>query len=195
MNVGQEGSDEALMAQVAQGRAEQVEPLVRRYGTPLLTFIRHMVGDHHRSEELFQEVFLAVWTKRGQYQFPRPFKPWLYQIALNRCRQWFRLRSAENVQSLDDNPDHSDHPDRPSRQFAMAGPSPQEAAITVETASLVDQAVALLPPRQRSVVVMRLWSGLAYAQIAEAMEVSEGTVRSNMHDALASIRRHLEARV
>ncbi|MFI5379008.1 MAG: RNA polymerase sigma factor [Tepidisphaerales bacterium] len=171
------------MAEVAHGRAEQIEPLVRRYGTPLLTFIRHMVGDHHRSEELFQEVFLAVWTRRRQYRYPLPFKPWLYQIALNRCRQWLRLR-RKPVRSLDDDP---------PRQFAMAGPSPQESAIAVETASLVDQVVALLPPRQHSVVVMRLWGGLAYAEIAAAMEVSEGTVRSNMHDALAFIRRHLLA--
>ncbi len=183
MNAEEQRSDEWLMAQAARGRPDQLAPLVRRYGTPLLTFIRHMVGDHHRSEELFQEVFLAVWTKRQQYRYPMPFKPWLYQIAHNRCRQWFRVR-REPVRSIED---------EPPRPFAMAGPSPQESAIAVETATIVEQAVAELPLRQRSVVVMRLWGGLAYAQIAEAMNVSEGTVRSNMHDALASMRRRLEA--
>src|SRR5262249_27561063 len=87
--------DEWLMAQVANGKRSPLEVLVRRYATPLLTFIRHVVRDRHRSEELFQEVFLAVWLKRRQYQFPRPFKPWLYAIALNRCRAQFRKRSDD----------------------------------------------------------------------------------------------------
>jgi RNA polymerase sigma-70 factor (ECF subfamily) len=85
--------DEWLMGQVAAGRADRMEPLVRRYGTPLLTFIRRMVGgDVHRSEELFQEAFLAVWAKRAQYRFPMPFKPWLYRIAVNKCRAAFRVK-------------------------------------------------------------------------------------------------------
>src|SRR6266571_9373160 len=85
--------DEWLMAQVALGKRDHLEPLVRRYASPLLTFIQRMVGDAHRSEELFQDVFLAVWSKRRQYQFPRPFKPWLYGIALNKCRADFRSRT------------------------------------------------------------------------------------------------------
>src|SRR5262245_49892609 len=67
MNPKQE-RDEWLMGQVALGKRECLEPLVRRYASPLLTFIRRMVGDAHRSEELFQDVFLAVWNKRTQYQ-------------------------------------------------------------------------------------------------------------------------------
>src|SRR5437588_1572173 len=85
--------DEEVMAQVARGHAQLLERLIRRYATPLLTFIRRQVGDRHHSEELFQEVFLAVWTKRHQYEFPRSFKNWLYAIALNKCRARFRERS------------------------------------------------------------------------------------------------------
>lgn len=70
--------DEYLMARVGRDQPELLEKLLRRYASPLLTFIQRMVGDHHRGEELFQEVFLAVWIKRRQYQYPRPFKPWLY---------------------------------------------------------------------------------------------------------------------
>src|SRR6516225_8088688 len=79
--------DEFLMFNVSQGQRAPLEALVRRYGSALLTFIRRMVGDAHRSEELFQDVFLAVWTRRHQYQYPRSFKNWLYAIALNKCRE------------------------------------------------------------------------------------------------------------
>jgi hypothetical protein len=69
-----EDRDEYLMARVAHGQPELLERLLRRHAGPLLTFLRRMAGDRHASEELFQEVFLAVWRKRHQYEYPRPFK-------------------------------------------------------------------------------------------------------------------------
>ncbi len=79
-------SDELLMSQFAKGQAENLAVLLRRHATPLLTFITRMVGNRHRGEEVFQEVFVAVWRKRDSYSFPRPFKAWLYAIALNKSR-------------------------------------------------------------------------------------------------------------
>ena len=78
--------DEWLMGQVALGKREQLEPLVRRYSSALLTYLHRMVGDRHRAEELFQDVFFAVWQKRKTYKFPKSFRSWLFAIATNRCR-------------------------------------------------------------------------------------------------------------
>ncbi len=71
-------SDEQLMADVAWGNREPLGRLVRRYGSPLLTFIQRMIGDRHRSEELFRDVFLAVWDKRHSYRYSKPFRAWLF---------------------------------------------------------------------------------------------------------------------
>src|SRR5262245_17859848 len=171
--------DEWLMAQVAFGRADLLEYLVRRHAAGLLTFLARMVGDRHRAEELFQEVFLAVWLKRKQYQHPRPFRPWLYAIALNRCRAVFRIRAPAPVTLAPGDP-------------AAPEPLPEEQAIAAETAGQVARAVTLLPPQQRAVVVLRVWQGLPYARIAEVVGCTEGTVRSHMHHALAALRRELE---
>ena len=178
MNPG-EDRDEFLMARVARGEAELLERLLRRHASPLLTFIRRMVGDRHRSEELFQEVFLAVWDRRRQYQYPRPFKPWLYAIALNKCRAAFRSRPPPQ-QSLD------------GVGLAAPGPPPPEALIAGETAALVSRAVTLLPPQQRAVVVLRIWEGLPYDRIAEIVGRTESTVRAHMHHGLAALRKDLE---
>lgn len=175
--------DEWLMAQVAEGRRELLEPLVRRYASPLLTFIRRMVGDRHRSEELFQEAFLAVWAKRKQYQFPRPFKPWLYAIALNKCRESFRGRELPAVELKD------------GLMPMSAGPAPDETVISTETATLVAAAVGHLPAQQRAVVVLRIWDSLSYADIAATVGRTEGTVRSHMHHGLAAMRKYLEPRL
>jgi RNA polymerase sigma-70 factor (ECF subfamily) len=178
-------SDECLMQRVARGEREPLSALLRRHASALLTFLRRMSGDHHRSEELFQETFLAVWTGRAKYQYPRPFRAWLFGIALNKCRAEYRQRTAEPLEY-----------DAGTDAAPPAGdPSPVEAAIAVETAALVEEAVLCLPAQQRSVVVLRVWNGLSYAEIAEALGRTEATVRSHMFHGLASLRKYLEPRM
>lgn len=175
--------DEWLMAQVAVGKRDHLEPLIRRYASPLLTFIQRMVGDPHKSEDIFQEVFMAVWAKRHQYQFPRPFKAWLYAIAMNQCHAQARKRPLASAVFTEDS------------GAPAAGPSPADTVIATETAALVSAAVAQLPTQQRAVVALRVWNGLSYAEIAEALERTEATVRSHMHHGLAAMRRYLEPRL
>jgi RNA polymerase sigma-70 factor (ECF subfamily) len=184
MNKGTE-SDEGLMLRVARGQRECLSPLIRRHASGLLTYIQRMIGDRHRSEELFQEVFLAVWSKRRQYKFPRPFRAWLFGIATNRCRSEFRKARPEIYSYADGQP-----------LLAIAGdPSPLDTAIATETSAIVARAVASLPPKQRSVIVLRVWNSLSYAEIGRVLQCSEATARSHMHHGLAGVRRYLEPRL
>jgi len=175
--------DEWLMTQVAQGKRHCLEPLVRRYASPLLTFITRMVGDRHHGEELFQEVFLAVWSKRRQYEFPRPFKPWLFGIAVNKCRATFRGKRPRPAALEEESSPLTDDP------------SPADTLVATETAHLVAGAVTRLPAQQRAVVALRIWDGMSYAQIAETVGRTEATVRSHMHHGLAALRKYLEPRL
>ena len=172
-------ADEVLMAQVADGRHERLGPLLRRHATPLLSFIRRIIGDRHRSEELFQEVFLAVWVKRRQYEPTRPFKPWLYAIALNKCRAALRGRQQTGVPLADDEAGPAD------------AATPPDRAMAEETARAVSGAVGRLPPQQRAVVLLRIWENMPYARIAPIVGCSEATVRSHMHLGLAALRQAL----
>ena len=184
--MNQNVSDEWLMGQTADGKREHLETLVRRYASPLLTYLERMVGNRHHAEELFQDVFLAVWLKRRTYRFPRKFRSWLFAIATNRCRQAFRqVRSVETV-TLNESA---------ATARLASGPTPVEVALATETASLVAAAVAQLPPQQRMVVVLRNWNGLSYSEIAETVGRTEATIRSHMHHGLAGIRRYLEPRL
>ncbi len=177
--------DERLMQHVALGEREHLGTLLRRHASGLLTFIQRMIGDRHRSEELFQEVFLAVWTGRRGYKYPRPFRRWLLGIAVNKCRAAFR-KPALLPMVLDE----------PLSAAAVASdPSPVEAAIASETATLVAAAVAGLPPGQRTVVVLRIYNGLSYQEIAKIVRRTESTVRSQMFHALAGLGKHLEPRL
>ncbi len=175
-------SDEWLMGQVVGGKRDCLEILVRRHATPLLTYLTRMCGDRHRAEELVQEVFLAVWTKRKTYKLNKPFKAWLYTIATNRCRSAFRGKKGKPMASLEDtagsNTEAEDH-------------GPMDLAVNAENASIVTAAVARLPEQQRMVVTLRVWGDMSYAEIAASAGRTEATVRSHMHRALESLRKSL----
>ncbi len=177
--------DEEIMAEVARGRVHLLERLIRRHATALLTFICRLIGDRHRAEELFQEVFLSVWLKRHQYEFPRSFKNWLYAIALNKCRASFRDRSLSEV-SLSEG--------AALAQVAGDG-SPADSLMASETADQVSRAVLALPPQQRAVVTLRIWENMPYPRIARIIGCTETTARSHMHLGLAALRRSLETRL
>ena len=174
-----DGSDEDLMREVARGRTNPLETLVRRHAVHLMTFLSRMVGDRHRAEELFQEVFLAVWLNRHQYDPERAFRPWLYAVAVNACRAAFRRRVLPTASLGESDP-------------ADGGEAPADRICAAETAAQVSRAVTLLPEQQRTVVVLRIWEELPYARIAEIVGCTEGTVRSHMHHGLAALRQHLQ---
>jgi RNA polymerase sigma-70 factor (ECF subfamily) len=171
--------DEETMARVAAGRSDLLERLVRRHCVRLLTFICRLIGDRQRGEELFQDVFLAVWTSRRQYQYPRPFRPWLYAIAMTKCREQMRRRPPPSVPFGDTDPPSADN-------------TPDEEALAEERDALVLRAINRLSPQQRAVVMLRVWDELSYADIADAVGCAEGTARSHMHLALAALRKELE---
>ena len=176
-------SDERLMRQVAMGSRSHLETLVRRHASSLLTFIQRMVGDVQRSEDLFQETFLRVWTKRHLYKYPRSFRPWLYQIAANCCRASFRktTRSTESFEAKSE----------PLTDEA----SPIEVAVAKETAVHVMAALERLPDQQRVVAVLRIWNEMSFSEISKVIEREESTARSTMHHALVNMRKYLEPRL
>lgn len=180
-------SDEWLMGQVQRGRREELEKLVRRYASGLLTFIQRTVRDRHRAEELFQETFLRVWTKRRTYDLDRPFRSWLFAIAANLCRTELRKRKPATLQS--------DQAEQLTAAGSQETESPAEAAMAVETAAIVLEGISRLPPQQRMIVVLRVWNGMKFAEIAETFNLAESTIRSSMHRGLASLKVILEPRL
>ena len=175
-------SDESLMRRVRLGEREPMSVLVRRFANQLLTFIRRLGVRPQAADEVFQEVFLAVWTHRRSYQLKRNFKPWLLGIATNKCRA--AVRRSRRTVSIDSSP-----------RWTGVGAAPVDDLIQTETLQLVELGVSRLPMKQREVVVMRMWNNMSYAEIAAALNRSESTIRTNMSFGLKILREFLEPRL
>jgi RNA polymerase sigma-70 factor (family 1) len=172
--------DETLMKRAGTGHHRSFEALIRRYSSPLMTLIKRMIVNHHRSEEIFQDVVFSVWENRLQYEFPRPVRPWLFRIAINRCRAEFRKKSIQKTNQ-----------DASVSQVESIDP-PEALMMATESESVIQAAVEKLSEQQRAVVILRIWNGMSYHEIADVVGVGESTVRSYMHHALKSLRISLE---
>ena len=167
-------SDEQLMAAIVDGSDTAFSELLRRYERPLAGFLRRQVGDTD-AEDVFQEVWLRVARSAAAFDHTRRFKPWMYGIALNEVRSWW-ARARPGREAAIDIVDVADEPHASATD-----------AIDVE------RLLATLPTEQREVMVLRYQLDLSEAEIAEALSVPRGTVKSRAHAALSSLSQHVRA--
>jgi RNA polymerase sigma-70 factor (ECF subfamily) len=177
-------TDEELMLKYKDGDKDAFEVLYRRHEKPVLDFIYRMVMDASEAESLCQEAFYKVVKSRKRYKATALFKTWLFQIALNICRD--RLRRMKHRDHLSLNAPVVAHNDGGIElQDCISDPSP-DAAANLESAqleSLIKAAIASLPEDEHLVVVMKEYQGMPYSEIAEIMNCPIGTLKSHNHRA------------
>ena len=178
-------SDVDLMLRCGQGDRSAFTELVRRYEEPLVNFLYRMVGDLNEAEDLFQETFLRVLKSASKYEPRAAFSTWLYKIARNLCIDRFKKRSGLKVVSLEKAPD--DGEEEGVASLPDGGPSPFDQTVTEEQARIVRGALQQLSDKKREVLMMRVYLGMPYADIAEAVGAPLGTVKYRIHDALKDL--------
>jgi RNA polymerase sigma-70 factor (ECF subfamily) len=177
-------SDEEAMRRVRVfGDPQAFAQLVARWETPVRRLCVRMTGDEHRGEDLAQEAFARVFANRSVYEDGRRFSTWLWRIALNLCYEWSRRAAVRGEQSLEP----TDVEER------GAAPGPHERAIASERAAMVRAALARLPEAHRAVVVLRQYEGLKFREVADVLNVPEGTVKWRMTEAMDQLARELRS--
>lgn len=179
-----EASDERLAVYARRGDAAAFAALVQRYEAPLFRYVRRMLGNAADAEDVFQETFLRVHQHLDRYRADAPFRPWLYSIATNLCRDRLRSRRRHPMVALES--PLSGNPDGPrwSERLASGAPSPDSAACADETAERLQAALSKLPVKQRAVFLMARYEGLLYEEIAKSLRIPVGTVKSRMNKAV-----------
>jgi RNA polymerase sigma-70 factor (ECF subfamily) len=169
----QEKSDEQLMTAVQAGDQVAFTALVTRHHDPLLGYLYRLVGeDRSLAEDLVQETFLHVLRQRT-YQAARPFKPWLYTIATNLARDYFKSAAVRKSWREGDAEEALLH-------LYDSEPSPEERALAAEQGSEVRAALAQLREDYRVVVLLRFYQGFSLQEIAETLHIPLGTVKSRL---------------
>ncbi len=184
-------SDEQAMWRIhTQDDAVAFAQLVRRWEKPIQNLCARMTGDVHRAEDLAQDVFARIFAKRTDYKPTAKFSTWIWRIALNRCYDELRrvrLRSECTLATEDVQEDFS-----VLEVLVAPEPAPDGAAAENEQAEFVRLALLKLPETYRSVVLLRHYEDLKFREIAQVLDIPEGTVKSRMAEAMTQLARLLQ---
>ena len=162
--------------------------LVERWEGPICQLCIRMTGDVHRGEDLKQETFSRLFTKRKDYQAQGRFSTYLWRIALNLCYDDLRKTNRRKAVL----PEAEDQSEDNLVNVPSDLPPPSSRVANLEECELVRRAVLTLPEIYRSVLVLRHYEDMKLSKIAEVLEIPEGTVNSRMAEALARLSRILE---
>jgi RNA polymerase sigma-70 factor (ECF subfamily) len=182
-------SDAQIMLRVAAGDRKAFALLFDRYHASVARFAFRFVGDPARAEELTQDIFVKLYRNAKAYKPTAQFKTFLFRVATNHCLNEVR-RGEYRVTHTTTSPTEEEE-----GGVEVAGPEgerPDEAVAGRELERAVAEALKGLSERERAAFSMCRFEGMAYRDIADALEASEAAVKSLIHRATLAVARKIE---
>ncbi|HET7746781.1 MAG TPA: sigma-70 family RNA polymerase sigma factor [Vicinamibacteria bacterium] len=186
--------ERGLVELCRQGDAEAFARLVSLHESMVYNLAARLLGDPEEARDLSQDVFLQVYRTLARFQGRSTLKTWIYRIVVNQCRnrqRWWRRRRRDRSCPIDaltaaDEARMSAH--RPAE-------TPYDALRRAERQAMVQAALLKVSFDHRAILLLREVEGLSCEEIAQALAVPEGTVKSRLARARDALRRGLsEAR-
>ncbi|HKS16182.1 MAG TPA: sigma-70 family RNA polymerase sigma factor, partial [Planctomycetota bacterium] len=168
-------SEAELVRDAQAGRLGAMESLYASHRSMVYAVALGVCGNGPDADEVLQETFLRAFRSLADWRGEGKLSTWLYSIALRTALNWRRRFFPRPIAS------------RPPDE----APDPGDAAMEAESQAAMKKAIAQLPPQQRIVLTLRHLRGLSLAEIAELQGCARGTVKSNLHHAIARMKETL----
>src|SRR5256714_121830 len=169
--------DHDLVAAIRDGDDRAFEQLYTRYHARIAAYVRGMVKDHGRAEDVTQEVFFSALRRMRETERPIAFKPWIYEIARNACIDLFRRTSRAEELSYDAD---GGLPSDDYRHLISRGPTPDAAVDAKQQLDHLRGAFGGLSETHHQILVLRELEGLSYREIGERLGMSRPAVESTL---------------
>jgi RNA polymerase sigma-70 factor (ECF subfamily) len=166
--------DDVLIARALDGHEDAFEALVERHQRRVHALAQRVLRDPDGADVVTLRTFVRAFERLRTFRGEAGFGTWLHQIAMNECRDILRTRRRDV--SLDDVPEER-----------LAAPGEVAAPLGRRLGALVDE----LPPRQRSVLTLRVFGELPFAEIARAEGISENAAKVSFHHAVRRLQQWL----
>jgi RNA polymerase sigma-70 factor (ECF subfamily) len=184
--------DTNFIERLRSGDAEAFDNLVVRYSGDIYGLAFRLTGDADDAADVTQETFLAALKSIGSFRGDADLKTWLFRIAINQSRnrfRWWKRRHRDETDSLDAS--IKDANTSLAELLPGSGETPEETALRRERQKALGSALRQLPDNYREVVVLCDVEGFTYEEIAEALALNIGTVKSRIARGREELRKRL----
>ncbi len=173
--------DDRLIERTLGDDPEAFGELVRRHADAVHGLVLRACGDADMAGELAQETFCKAFAALPGFERGRPLRPWLLAVALNTARSALRAERREAV--------HLDRRDpEAARDAGDPSDGPEDLAGAGQRRDRLGAMVRRLPDKLRDAVALRFWADLPFAEVAEALGVSESAAKMRVYRALEQLR-------
>jgi RNA polymerase sigma-70 factor (ECF subfamily) len=183
----EEFGDDELVISAQQGEREAFEVLVERYKQKAYRIAFDFTRDREEAKDLSQDAFLQAFSHLKGFDRRSSFYTWFYRILVNLCLDSRRRKGRVSWESLDEKTEKGSGLEK----IANPGPSPDQEAMRGELSRRIGEALNTLPPKQRTVFLLKNHQGLSISEIAAIMKSAEGTIKAHLHRAVMSLRERL----
>lgn len=179
--------EKVLLARAKKGEIAAFESLMTAYENRIYLLALRSTGSEQDAADITQEVFLRAWKNLDSFRGDSSLSTWLYRVTSNLCVDFARKKAAEGM------PTSIDDEESPAADLADASrmAQPEAAAENSELREELQFALAQLSEEHRRVVLLRDVAGMTYTDIARTLGLEEGTVKSRLARARASLRKIL----
>ena len=164
--------DAAVMSDSPPALADSFEQVVRQWETQVLRTAYRILGNWADAEDVAQEAFLRLYRHGINFPSDAALRSWLYRVSVNLCLD--RTRSSKRFEELP--------------ELVASGASAEALMIAEQQKHTLIAALGTLPPRERAAVVLREIEGLSTAEVSAILGSSDGTVRSQVANAIGRLR-------
>ena len=172
----QEPTDHELLRRYKLGERNAFDQIVDRYERRVWSIAIRMCADPDDARDVMQDVFVSALRSLRNFREESQLSTWLHRVAVNASLDLLRRRKRTLARSLDD-----------VREPVAHGPGPEDRAVAAGRAQEVRAALARLSDDHRAVLVLHDLQDLDYAEVAKALDIPIGTVKSRIHRARAEM--------
>ena len=178
--------DIALMLRVGQQDEQAFEELITRHQNAVIGTAAKMLNSTSEAEDIAQQVFIRLWKSASRYQVKAKFTTFLYTITRNLVFSETKRKQRKKEHSLEQQQEDSYTviEDKNSQ-------SPGEEILQAELKAKIDEAIMILPEKQRLAVIFRRYENMPYEEISDILELSVSAVKSQLFRARNTLREHL----
>lgn len=171
-------SDDDLVQAMAMGDQAAFEAFVHRYHGPLYGYLERMLQQRSTAEDMVQELFIRLIRQLQTGGPPRQIRAWMYRVASNLCRDYWRSASYRKEQQMADPPDRKD-----------VSASVTDFYERQETRKEILEQLNRLSDIQRTVVILRFYQDLRLKDIAEILEIPLSTAKTHLYTAMNRLKK------